>query len=124
MYVLHASFCAISLNKTQDLRFLKNSGKIMTTPPPACYACKNYINEIFQSKYIAWKTVRFHSIECETETLQEFSGKRKSSDLYRARSTQIASLLFPMTHILYIKFYTISSTRNRDQFTPKNPEKV
>ena len=33
LYILHTHFCAILFNKTQNLHFAKNFGKIMSTAP-------------------------------------------------------------------------------------------
>ena len=69
--------------------------------------------------------VRFHEIESEIELPQQFcKKKRNSSAPYLAICTQIASLIFLMTYILYINFCPIPFTRNRDQRIQKISEKV
>ena len=68
--------------------------------------------------------VRFHAIEPEIELQQEFWEKRNSKAPYGATYTQIASLIFIKTYILYINFCAILFTRNQDQCTPRISEKV
>ena len=42
MNILPAYFCAISFNRTQNLQFPRNSGKIVATVPLANYARINF----------------------------------------------------------------------------------
>ena len=68
--------------------------------------------------------VRFQAIESEIKLSEEFWKKQNSSVPYRVICSQIVSLLFLIMYILYINFCAILSTRNRDQFILKVPEKV
>ena len=66
--------------------------------------------------------VRFHAIESRIELSQEFWEKRDSSVTHWAMCIQIASFLFVMIYILYINFWTISSTKNQHQRIRKIPK--
>ena len=115
----------ISCNGIQDLKFYKKSEKIVTTASPIKLRWQS-LYQYHPSKlvYCMQDFVWFHATESEIELPEEFWGKCNSSATYRAIYTQIASLLFLMISILYIKFCAISSTGNRDQLIPKIPEKV
>ena len=54
----------------------------------------------------------FHAIESKIELSQEFWEKLNKRALHRDICTQIASLLFLMTYILYINFCAVLSIGN------------
>ena len=72
----------------------------------------------------SFKISIMHAIESKIKLPQEFSRKRNSSVVYRKTCAKIALLLFLTMHTLFINFYAISFSRNRDQLIPKIPEKV
>ena len=62
MHIFHINFYSLSFNRTQNLHFPKNSGKIVITASLSKLSLKNYISVIFQSKYIACK-ILYDSIQ-------------------------------------------------------------
>ena len=56
IYIMHIKFYAISFNRTQDLLYPENAGKIVTTASPSkLYPQKLYQYHLLQCKYIASK---------------------------------------------------------------------
>ena len=47
MYILHVNIYAISFNRTQDLHFLKDSGKIVTTTPSRSQKSYHLAKEVY-----------------------------------------------------------------------------
>ena len=122
---MHINFCAISYNRTQDLHFSKNFGKIViTTFPRKLCPQKLYLCHVLKYVHCMQNFVRLHAIESEIELSQKFWGKQNSSSLYWAIRTYFESLLYIMIYTLYINFCAISSTINIVKLIPKIPEKV
>ena len=116
--------CAILFNRTQDLHFLKNSGKIVTTAPFSELYSQNLYHYFAKWVYCMLNIVRFHAVESKIKLPLEFWEKQNSRAPYWDTYTQTASLLFLMMHILYINICVISFIRNRDQLIPKISEKL
>ena len=122
---MHINFCAILFNRTHDLHFPQNSGKIVIAAPPSkLFPQKVYQCHLLKEVYCMQNFVRFHAIEFKIELSQKLWEKRNNSAPYWAICTHIVSLLFLIIHILCINFCEISSSRNRDERIPKISEKV
>ena len=67
--------------------------------------------------------VRFHAMESEIEISQKFWKKRNSSAFYWSLCTHIVSLLYLMVRTLFIHFYAILFTKNRDNGSQKFQKK-
>ena len=118
----------ISFNKRQDLYFPEHSEKLRLQRPLGSFARKNISMAFFKVNILHSKfcMISFHRIR--DKTITRILEKRNSSVSYYTQCssmyTQTASLLFLIIYILYINFCANSSTRSRDQFVPKIPEKV
>ena len=83
MYILHIHFCAISLNRTQNLHFPKIFGNIEITASLSKLCLqKIYQYHLVKYVYCMQNFVQFHAVESEIELPQEFWEKRNSSALY------------------------------------------
>ena len=73
IYVLHINFCAISFNRTQDVRFPKNYGKIVATAPPSKAMLAKIISILsFKVSILHAKFLRVHAVESEIELSHKF----------------------------------------------------
>ena len=78
---MQINFSAISFNRSQDLHYLKNSDKSGNMVSP--YAREElYQCHLLKQVYCKQHSVRFHAIESEIGSSQEFFRKRNSSSFY------------------------------------------
>ena len=107
MYILLINFCVISFSRTQNLYFLKNSGKIVTTVPSS-NLCSQKLNQYHISKFSILHA-KFCMIPCH-RTVQVSSTpsvRRQRFDAWSVRreivSTrgQFDAILFFLTFIYF-----------------------